>query len=76
MMHCTTRENRSKFLTSLKLRGKWVRLRFFVDKIEGKLLPEDTHALLCVPVVEELQAGDEEKLGLKEKLESSVQLIF
>ena len=36
------------------------------------LLPEDTHALLCVPVVEELQAGDEEKLGLKEKLESSV----
>ena len=40
-----------------------MRLRFFVDKIEAKLLsPEDTHALLCVPVVEELQAGDEQKL--------------
>ena len=31
-------------------------------------LPEDTHTLLCVPIVEELQAGDEEKLGKKEKL--------
>ena len=40
-----------------------MRLSFF-GKIEAKLLsPEDTHALLCVPVVEELQAEKRGKLG-------------
>ena len=64
-------------MTSLELKRKSVRLREVgFEKVEIKSLPEDTHALLCVPVVEELQAGDEEKLGLKEKLESSVQLIL
>ena len=36
------------------------------EKVETECIPEDTHALLCVPVIEELQAEDKEKLGEKE----------
>ena len=59
MIHCTTKENRSRFLTSLEERE-----RYGLDWVDWDLksgnqdLPEDTHALLGVPVVQELQTGE------------------
>ena len=65
MIHWTTSEKRSRFLTSLQRRN-WIKqiLENF-DPVNLLFLPEDTHALFGVPVVEELQAGNGEKLENK-----------